>query len=98
MGDDIRARRAAGDRYSPRYSPRYAPRDTCEGTLNRPRLHLGEYLGVSAQVIPMQDGTFHRPADWGQNTILTDFIFFRSAAPGANKLAPNVQERGDRCA
>ena len=42
-------------------------------------------------VMPMMPGTFPRPDDWAPRTDLTDFIFLRSAAPGAGTLEPSMQ-------
>ena len=43
-------------------------------------------------VMPMMPGTFPRPDDWAPRTDLTDFIFLRSAAPGARR--PGRGRRG----
>ena len=42
-------------------------------------------------IVPMLPGTFPRPDDWAPRTDLTDFIFLRSAAPGAGTLEPSMQ-------
>jgi len=41
-------------------------------------------------VIPIQPGTFPRPADWPSSVCLTDFIFLKSKVQGANAFGPDL--------
>jgi len=58
-----------------------------KGNINQWKSLMGQNIPI---VIPIQPGTFDRPADWAPNVAMSDFIFLTSKAQGANAFGEEL--------